>query len=57
MGKRYSGTSMAMSQQIITTCDLFIKLLDSTMKQKNHEKALILWRKIFGEEHGDVATS
>ena len=48
---------MAMSQQIITTCDLFIKLLDSTMKQKNHEKALTLWRKIFGEEHGDVATS
>ena len=37
---------------------MFIKLLDSALKQKEyHQKALMMRKKIFGEVHGDVATS
>ena len=34
-GKRYSGRSLAMSQQVITTWGFCNKLLDNAMKQKN----------------------
>ena len=41
-----------MSQQVTTTWKVFEKLLESTMRQKNTTTR----KKIFGEEHGDVAT-
>ena len=49
---------MESSHQFIATWVLFIKLLDSTMKQKKyHEKAPIIKKKILGEENCVAATS
>ena len=36
--KRFSARNMLTSQQAITTWEMFIKILDSTMKQKNTTK-------------------
>ena len=44
--KRYSGRSMVMSQEVITTWETFIKILDSTIKQKG-----------FSSKHYDTSSS
>ena len=47
---------MVLCQPVITTKEIFIKLLDSAVEQKgSHQKALIIMKNIFGEVHGDVA--
>ena len=37
-GKKYSGRSFVMPQQVMTTWEEVIKLLESTMKRKNAKK-------------------
>ena len=47
-----------MSQQAITTWEMIISSLGQYNEAKEyHEKALIINKKIFGEEHADVASS
>ena len=50
---------MLPSQQAITTWEIFIKFLDTEYidAKEYHEKALIIRKKIFGEEHADVEAS